>query len=79
MVSIGTLSSLKLIMVEVCGAISGMSISTFPYRYTDGPYLPQLAAIDGPGCRVEVEQNLLNGRAKNITAYYGDLIGTGES
>ncbi|XP_043208715.1 trimethylguanosine synthase-like [Amphibalanus amphitrite] len=39
----------------------------------------QLAAMAGPGGRVEVEQNLLNGRAKTITAYYGDLIGTGES
>ena len=39
----------------------------------------QLAALAGPGGRVEVEQNLLNGRAKTITAYYGDLIGTGGS
>ena len=33
----------------------------------------------GPGGRVEVEQNLLNGRAKTITAYYGGLIGAGGS
>ena len=39
----------------------------------------QLAALAEPGGRVEVEQNLLNGRAKTITAYYGNLIGTGSS
>ncbi|XP_037088496.1 LOW QUALITY PROTEIN: trimethylguanosine synthase-like [Pollicipes pollicipes] len=36
--------------------------------------LDQLAALAGPGGRVEVEQNLLNGRAKTITAYYGGLV-----
>ncbi|XP_064486506.1 trimethylguanosine synthase-like [Ornithodoros turicata] len=34
----------------------------------------QLAELAGPGGRVEIEQNLLNGKIKTITAYYGDLI-----
>ena len=38
---------------------------------------PQLTELAGPGGHVEVEQNLLNGKIKTITAYYGDLIACG--
>ncbi|XP_037075936.1 trimethylguanosine synthase-like [Pollicipes pollicipes] len=39
----------------------------------------QLTALAGPGGSVEIEQNLLNGKIKTITAYYGDLIACGHS
>jgi trimethylguanosine synthase len=34
----------------------------------------QLVSLAGPGGRVEIEQNLLNGKMKTTTAYYGDLV-----
>ncbi|XP_043190151.1 trimethylguanosine synthase-like [Amphibalanus amphitrite] len=37
----------------------------------------QLTELAGPGGQVEIEQNLLNGKIKTITAYYGDLIACG--
>jgi trimethylguanosine synthase len=36
-------------------------------------------SLAGPGGRVEIEQNLLNGRLKTTTAYYGSLIELEES
>ena len=34
----------------------------------------QLTSLAGPGGSVEVEQNLVNGKLKTITAYFGELV-----
>ncbi|KAH7727540.1 Protein T08G11.4 b [Aphelenchoides avenae] len=34
----------------------------------------QLIALAGPGGRVEVEHDVLNGKTKTLTAYFGDLV-----
>ena len=34
----------------------------------------QLSALADDGERVEVEQNVLNGKSKTVTAYYGQLV-----
>ena len=34
----------------------------------------QMASLAGPGGQVELEQNLLNGKLKTITAYFGELV-----
>ncbi len=34
----------------------------------------QLCSLAGPGGRVEVERNVLNGKTKTVTAYYGELV-----
>ena len=34
----------------------------------------QMASLAGPGGHVELEQNLLNGKLKTITAYFGELV-----
>uniref|UniRef100_W5L3S7 Trimethylguanosine synthase n=1 Tax=Astyanax mexicanus TaxID=7994 RepID=W5L3S7_ASTMX len=36
--------------------------------------MEQIAALAGPGGKVEVEQNFLNNKLKTITAYFGSLI-----
>jgi len=36
--------------------------------------LDQLVSLAGRGGRVEIEQNLLNGKMKTVTAYYGNLV-----
>ncbi len=34
----------------------------------------QLTSLAGPGGSVEIEQNVLNGKVKTVTAYYGELV-----
>ena len=41
--------------------------------------LDQIVSLAGPGGRVEIEQNLLNGRMKTTTAYFGNLVELEES
>ncbi|KAI5616919.1 trimethylguanosine synthase, partial [Silurus asotus] len=36
--------------------------------------MEQIASLAGPGGKVEVEQNFLNGKLKTVTAYFGGLI-----
>ncbi len=36
--------------------------------------MDQLCSLAGPGGQVEVEQNVLNGKTKTVTAYYGNLV-----
>ncbi|XP_026061766.1 trimethylguanosine synthase isoform X1 [Carassius auratus] len=47
------------------------NIVYFLPRNTD---MEQIAALAGPGGKVEVEQNFLNNKLKTITAYFGNLI-----
>lgn len=39
----------------------------------------QLVQLAGPDGQSEIEQNLLNGKVKTITAYFGELIRTDDS
>ena len=41
--------------------------------------LDQIVSLAGPGGRVEIEQNLLNGKMKTTTAYFGNLVELEES
>ncbi|EDV23460.1 uncharacterized protein TRIADDRAFT_58107 [Trichoplax adhaerens] len=48
------------------------NIAYFVPRTANVSQLTQLAGIGG---KVEIEQNIINGKVKTVTAYYGDLIG----
>jgi len=52
------------------------NIAYFVPRNTN---VDQLISLAGPGGYVEVEENILNGKIKSITAYFGDLVRTDET
>ncbi|ESO02487.1 hypothetical protein HELRODRAFT_65292, partial [Helobdella robusta] len=47
------------------------NVAFFLPRNTD---VEQVSSLAGSGGSVEIEQNLLNGKIKTLTAYFGDLI-----
>lgn len=69
-------------MVPSCSAIVQAArtladnIVLFMPRNSDAAQLLAMAGALGPGVPAELEQNLLNGKLKTLTAYYGhDLCG----